>query len=139
MKVNNIIDVGEETKTFVTKTFTSKFITNSCLGKIIDTVDGSVQADIINNEATTQEWLMKQGKIIRTIDGSIQSDIVVNSEDKEATTDSNILDEEREAKREMYFRHARVLYPEKEEWCISMAVDAFMLQQDKGIDITTHN
>lgn len=91
-------------------------------------------------QALTAPYIINKDRdIITTIDGSIQSDIVVNSDDKEAITDSNILDEEREAKREMYFRHARVLYPDKEEWCISSAVDAFMIQQDKGIDITTHS
>ena len=141
MKVNNIIDVAEdENKTFETKTFPSKFITNTCINKIIDTVDGSVQADIVNNEASTQEWLFKQGKLIRTIDGSIQSDIVINSEDKEYVNEDNkLLDEEREAKREIYFRQARSLYPEKEDWILNMAIDAFMRQEEKGIDITTHS
>ena len=80
-----------------------------------------------------------RSKIIDTIDGSVEANIVINSEDKEfVNKDNKLLDEEREAKREMYFRQARVLYPEKEEWILNMAIDAFMEQQDKGIDITTH-
>jgi hypothetical protein len=78
-------------------------------------------------------------KLIDTIDGSVEANIVINSEDKEfVNKDNKLLDEEREAKREAYFRQARVLYPEKEEWVLNMAIDAFMEQQDKGIDITTH-
>jgi hypothetical protein len=85
-------------------------------------------------------------KSIKTIDGSVQADIVVNADDKEQVQRENeecsetkkLLDEERETKREMYFRQARVLYPEKEEWVLSLAIDAFLEQQDKGIDITTH-
>ena len=85
-------------------------------------------------------------KPLKTIDGSVQADIVVNADDKEAVQRENeecsetkkLLDEERETKREIYFRQARVLYPEKEEWVLSLAIDAFMEQQDKGIDITTH-
>jgi hypothetical protein len=49
-----------------------------------------------------------------------------------------LLDEERETKREMYFRHARVLYPDVQEPFLSLAVDAFMEQQERGIDITTY-
>ncbi len=93
-----------------TKTFPAKFVNNSCLGKMIDTIDGSVSRDI-----------------------------VINSEDKEYVNEGNkLLDEEREAKREMYFRHSRTLYPEKEEWILSMAVDAYMEQLEKGVDITTY-
>lgn len=82
-------------------------------------------------------------KAFQTIDGSVQADIVVNSDDKAALNEDccetkKLLDEERETKREMLYRQARILYPEKPEWCLSMAVDAFMEQQDKGIDITTH-
>jgi hypothetical protein len=39
----------------------------------------------------------------------------------------------------MYFRQSRVLYPDKEEWILSLAVDAFMEQEEKGIDITKHS
>ena len=76
---------------------------------------------------------------IETIDGSVSKDIVINSEDKEYVNEGNkLLDEEREAKREMYFRQSRMLYPEKEEWVLSMAVDAYMEQLEKGVDITTY-
>jgi hypothetical protein len=85
-------------------------------------------------------------KPLKTIDGSVQADIVVNADDKEAVQRENeecsetkkLLDEERETKREMYYRQARLLYPEKEEYVLSLAIDAFMELQDKGIDITTH-
>jgi hypothetical protein len=76
---------------------------------------------------------------IETIDGSVSADIVINKEDKEYVNPENkLLDEEREAKREMYYRQARVLYPEKEEWVLSMAIDAYLEQEAKGIDITTY-
>jgi hypothetical protein len=93
----------------------------------------------MNILANKQEYIIKEGKCFKTLDGSINEDIVINSEDKEyVQQDNKLLDEEREAKREMYFRHSRMLYPDKEEWILSMAVDAFMEQQDKGIDITTY-
>ena len=93
----------------------------------------------MNILANKQEYIIKEGNFIKTLDGSINEDIVINSEDKEyVQQDNKLLDEEREAKREMYFRHSRMLYPDKEEWILSMAVDAFMEQQDKGIDITTY-
>lgn len=81
--------------------------------------------------------------IIETLDGSVQADIVVNAKDKAEVNENNsetkkLLNEERETRREMYFRQARVLYPEKEEWCLSLAIEAFMEQQEKGIDILTH-
>jgi uncharacterized membrane-anchored protein len=38
----------------------------------------------------------------------------------------------------MYIRQARTLYPEKENWVIEMAVDAYILQEEKGVDIMTH-
>jgi hypothetical protein len=81
----------------------------------------------------------KDRNIIKTLDGSISKDIVINSEDKEYVNEGNkLLDEEREAKREMYFRHSRTLYPEKEEWVLSMAVDAYMEQLEKGVDILNY-
>jgi 1,2-phenylacetyl-CoA epoxidase PaaB subunit len=93
----------------------------------------------MNILANKQEYIIKEGNFIKILDGSINEDIVINSEDKEyVQQDNKLLDEEREAKREMYFRHSRMLYPDKEEWILSMAVDAFMEQQDKGIDITTY-
>lgn len=82
-------------------------------------------------------------KAVKTIDGSVQADIVVNADDKAALNEDcdetkKLLDEDRETKREMLYRQARVLYPEKEEWILSLAIDAFMQQEEKGIDITTH-
>jgi hypothetical protein len=81
--------------------------------------------------------------LIDTIDGSVESSIVVNREDRqyineECDETKKLLDEERETKREMYFRHARVLYPDVQEPLLSLAIDAFMEQQERGIDITTH-
>ena len=77
------------------------------------------------------------------VDGSIDKEIVVNVDDKEAINEEaeetkKILNEEREAKREMYIRQARTLYPEKENWVIEMAVDAYILQEEKGVNIMTH-
>jgi len=77
------------------------------------------------------------------IDGSIDKEIIVNVDDKETINEEaeetkKILNEEREAKREMYIRHSRMLYPEKENWIIEMAVDAYILQEEKGVDIMTH-
>jgi hypothetical protein len=93
-----------------------------------------------HNRALTHQYIFdKERKMIQTLDGSISKDIVINSEDKEYVNEGNkLLDEEREAKREMYFRHSRTLYPEKEEWVLSMAVDAYMEQLEKGVDITTY-
>lgn len=92
-----------------------------------------------HNRALTPEWVFKNGKLIETLDGSIAKDIVINSEDKTYVNEDNkLLDEERETKREMYFRQARVLYPEKEEWILSMAIDAFLVQEEKGVDITKY-
>jgi len=94
-------------------------------------------------QALTAPYIFtKERKLIETLDGSVSKDIVVNADDKEAVNEGDetkkLLDEEREEKREMYFRQARLLYPEKEEWVLSMAIDAFMYQEEKGIDITKH-
>lgn len=101
---------------------------------------GGIQAlktPCIYTKDETNGW-----RFINTLDGSVQADIVVNAEDKEALNEDKetkkLLDEEREEKREMYFRQARLLYPDKEEWCLSLAIDAFMYQEEKGIDITKH-
>lgn len=82
-------------------------------------------------------------EITDLVDGSIDKNIIVNVDDKEtinaeAVETKKILDEEREAKREMYIRHSRMLYPEKENWVIEMAVDAYMIQEEKGINILNH-
>jgi hypothetical protein len=95
-------------------------------------------------QALTAPYIItKDRQLIRTLDGSVSADIVVNAEDKEALNEEcdetkKLLNEEREEKREMYFRQARLLYPEKEEWCLSLAIDAFMYQEENGIDITKH-
>ena len=96
--------------------------------------------DIKVNKAFVNKYVIdKDRNMIETIDGSISADIVINNEDKEYVNPENkLLDEEREAKREMYYRQARVLYPEQEEWVLSMAIDAYMEQLDKGIDIIKH-
>jgi hypothetical protein len=123
MKVDNILEVGEDFKNFK--------IDQSPVGKY----EGAETKVIAN----TQEYIFNKGKVIQTLDGSISKDIVINSDDKEyVNADNKILNEEREAKREMYFRQARVLYPEKEEWILSMAIDAFMEQEEKGVDITKY-
>jgi hypothetical protein len=82
-------------------------------------------------------------KVQKLVNGSIDANIVLNTEDKqyineECDETKKLLDEERETKREMYFRHARVLYPDVQEPLLSLAVDAFMEQQERGIDITTY-
>ena len=105
------------------------------------------QSTVINNDngiqALTQNYIFSNGKPLKVLDGSVQADIVINAEDRaalntECDETKKLLDEEREAKREVYFRQARLLYPEKEEWCLSLAIDAFMEQEVKGIDITKH-
>jgi thioredoxin-like negative regulator of GroEL len=105
------------------------------------------QSTVINNDkgiqALTQNYIFSNGKPLKVLDGSVQADIVVNAEDKaalntECEETNKLLNEERETRREMLFRQARVLYPEKEEWTLSLAIDAYMEQQDKGIDITTY-
>jgi hypothetical protein len=93
----------------------------------------------MNKALIPDDVFNKDSKLTRTIDGSVSKDIVINSEDKEYVNEGNkLLDEEREAKREMYFRQSRTLYPEKEEWVLSMAVDAYMEQLEKGVDILNY-
>jgi hypothetical protein len=105
----------------------------------ITEIKNEIKENKINAYTSKYIYNNDRTKLINTIDGSVEANIVINSEDKEfVNKDNKLLDEEREAKREMYFRQARVLYPEKEEWVLNMAIDAFMEQQDKGIDITTH-
>ena len=96
-----------------------------------------------NTTQSARRYDRDDKKIKELINGSIDEDIVVNIHNREAIPEEGeetkkILNNEREEKREMYMRQARVLYPEKEEWCLQMAVDAFLHQQDKGIDILTH-
>jgi hypothetical protein len=110
-------------------------------GIFIDTKPVSNDPNAI--QALTAPYIFtKERKLIETLDGSVSKDIVVNVEDREAVSEGaetkKLLDDEREEKREMYFRQARLLYPEKEEWVLSMAIDAFMYQEEKGIDITKH-
>jgi hypothetical protein len=95
-------------------------------------------------KAVTDDVIYNEGNEIKTVDGSIDANIVINSEDKgyineETEQTKKMMNDERELKREMYFRHSRVLYPDKEEWILSLAVDAFMEQEDRGIDITKHS
>jgi hypothetical protein len=95
-------------------------------------------------KAITDNVIYNEGNEIKTLDGSIQADIVINSDDKEYVNEQTeqtkkMMNEERELKREMYFRHSRVLYPDKEEWILSLAIDAFMEQEEKGIDITKNS
>lgn len=87
----------------------------------------------------------ENNKLIQSelLNGSIDKNIVINADNveninEEAEQTKKLLNEEREATREMLIRQARVLYPEKENWIIEMAVDAYLVQVDKGIDITTH-
>lgn len=87
----------------------------------------------------------ENNKLIQSelLNGSIDKNIVINADNVENINEEHdetkkLLNEEREATREMLIRQARVLYPEKENWIIEMAVDAYLVQVDKGIDITTH-
>jgi hypothetical protein len=32
----------------------------------------------------------------------------------------------------MYYRHSRVLYPDKEDWILNMAIDAFMAEAERN-------
>jgi hypothetical protein len=87
-------------------------------------------------KAVTNDVVYNEGNEIKTLNGSVQADIVINTDDRECLGEevkqtNKLLDDEREYKREMYFRHSRILYPEKEEWILSMAIDAFMAQEDK--------
>jgi uncharacterized membrane-anchored protein len=105
---------------------------------------------ILNNEPinvelkqTPERYNKDNGEIVELVNGSIDKNIVVNIDNREAIPEEGdetkkILDTEREEKREMYIRHSRMLYPEKENWIIELAVDAFMRQEEKGIDILTH-
>jgi hypothetical protein len=123
MKVNNIIDVAEDEVPIKNYKIDQRSVIHS--------------SD--NIPAFSSPYLNINGKTVKTLDGSISADIVINSEDKEyVNPDNKLLDEEREAKREMLFRQARLLYPEKEEWVLSMAIDAYIEQEEKGIDITTY-
>lgn len=87
-------------------------------------------------KAVTADVVYNEGNEIKTLDGSVQANIVINTDDREYVNEeveqtNKLLDDEREHKREMYFRQSRILYPEKDEWILSMAIDAFMAQEDK--------
>jgi hypothetical protein len=111
-------------------------------------VGGDVITPILNNSENIPtfklNYIINSDKnLIKTIDDSVQADIVVNVDDKAEVNENNsetkkLLNEERESKREMYFRQARVLYSDKEEWCLSLAVDTFMELEEKGIDIINY-
>lgn len=131
MKVANNIEVGAEAA--------GGIVVDTQVRKGMDDTNGiqALTTPCIFTKDETKGW-----RFINTLDGSVDADIVVNADDKEALNEDKetkkLLDEEREEKREMYFRQARLLYPEKEEWCLSMAIDAFMYQEEKGIDITKY-
>lgn len=87
-------------------------------------------------KAVTDDVVYNEGNEIKTLDGSVQANIVINTDDREYVNEdteqtNKLLDDEREHKREMYFRHSRILYPDKEDWVLSLAIDAFMAQEDK--------
>jgi hypothetical protein len=99
----------------------------------------------VSIEAHTTKYAFNRSKdeLVETLDGSVERSIVVNANDKQYINEDcgetkKLMNEEREARREMLFRQSRVLYPEKEEWILSLAVDAFMEQEERGIDITKH-
>jgi hypothetical protein len=130
MKIENTIEVGSESGGNKPSPYTID------QRPVIDTVNGI--------QARTKDYIFNIGrKPISLINGSVQADIVVNAVDRAAVNTEcdetkKLLNEEREARREVYFRQARLLYPEKEEWCLSLAIDAFMEQEEKGIDIIKH-
>ena len=87
-------------------------------------------------KAVTDDVVYNEGNEIKTLDGSVQANIVINTDDREYVNEdteqtNKLLDDEREHKREMYFRHSRILYPDKEDWILSLAIDAFMAQEEK--------
>jgi len=99
----------------------------------------------VSIEAHTNKYAFNRSKdeLVETLDGSVERSIVVNANDKQYINEDcgetkKLMNEEREARREMLFRQSRVLYPEKEEWILSLAVDAFMEQEERGIDITKY-
>jgi len=101
------------------------------------------EPQIINAEPSEYVYNRAKGQLDKTLDASIDASIVINSEDREYINEecsetSKLLNVEREAKREMYFRHSRLLYPEIEGHLLSLAVDAFMEQEEQGIDITKY-
>jgi hypothetical protein len=88
-------------------------------------------------KAVTDDVVYNEGNEIKTLDGSIQANIVINTDDKEYVNEDTeqtkkLLDDEREHKREMYYRHSRVLYPDKEDWVLNMAIDAFMAEAERN-------
>jgi hypothetical protein len=88
-------------------------------------------------EAVTDDVVYNEGNEIKTLDGSVQANIVINSDDKEYVNEDTeetkkLLDEDREHKREMYFRHSRILYPDKEDWVLNLAIDAFMAEEERN-------
>lgn len=87
-------------------------------------------------KAVTDDVVYNEGNEIKTLDGSVQANIVINSDDKEYVNEDTeetkkLLDEDREHKREMYFRHSRILYPDKEDWVLNLAIDAFMAEAER--------
>jgi hypothetical protein len=100
--------------------------------------------NVFNDEVNVEGvYLNQRDDTNYLVNGSIDKDIILNMEDKETINidteeTKKMMNEERETKREMLFRQSRVLYPDKEEWILSLAIDAFMEQEEKGIDITKH-
>lgn len=87
-------------------------------------------------KAVTDDVVYNEGIEIKTLDGSVQANIVINTDDKEYVNEDTeetkkLLDKDREHKREMYFRHSRVLYPDKEDWLLNIAIDAFMAEVEQ--------
>jgi hypothetical protein len=88
-------------------------------------------------KAVTDDVVYNEGIEIKTLDGSVQANIVINTDDKEYVNEDTeetkkLLDEDREHKREMYFRHSRILYPDKEDWVLNLAIDAFMAEAERN-------
>jgi len=88
-------------------------------------------------KAVTDDVVYNEGNEIKTLDGSVQANIVINTDDKEYVNEDTeetkkLLDEDREYKREMYFRHSRILYPDKEDWVLNLAIDAFMAEAERN-------
>jgi len=102
---------------------------------MIKSLDASDPEGRIN--AVTDDVVYNEGIEIKTLDGSVQANIVINSDDKEYVNEDTeetkkLLDEDREYKREMYFRHSRILYPDKEDWVLNLAIDAFMVEAERN-------
>ena len=88
-------------------------------------------------KAVTTDVVYNEGNEIKTLDGSVQANIVINTDDREYVNEeveqtNKLLDDEREHKREMYFRQSRILYPEKEEWILSYGFGVYNGHQKRN-------